>query len=75
MHYPPDVMLLKRIAAELVELRCMMYNIHRDPKKAPVMLPFHLAPDLFPSADYTDKEQETVDEFGSNLIQGVQFGR
>ena len=71
-HYkkcPPDYVLLKRIASELVELRVLLFNINRDPKKSPVLEPHQIAPDLFDKPT-PKSEQDVVDNFGAQLFEG-----
>ena len=62
------MLLLKRIACELVELRTLMFNIHRDPKKSQVLHPHQLAPDLFDVPEDRDYSQQAVDAFGAESM-------
>ena len=57
-----------------------MFNINRDPKKSPVIMPEQLAPDLFRSErsdtiEETGVDQKVMDGFGAALFHGFKgFG-
>ena len=70
--YPPTNFLIKRITCELVELRALLFNINRDPKKSQPLFAEQLAPDLFHQVDDSNddqKQQEFVDRIGERLLQ------
>ena len=69
---PPDHVLMRRIAAELIELRCLIFNIHRDTAKMPAPVhPAQIAPDIFGEYDEGAHEREVIDKFGEQLMQEI----
>ena len=60
-------MLLQRIASEIVELRALLFNIHRDSKKSGPIHGYQLAPDLFETPEQRT-EQDEMDMIGESLM-------
>ena len=53
----------------------LLFNIHRDPKKSPsVILPEHLAPDLFGEHDPEKQERQALDDLGETLFKEFKGG-
>lgn len=64
---------MRRIACELVELRVLLFNIHRDPKKSPPLSAEQIAPDLFNIVDRKQVVQQQIDAFAESVLDGFSF--
>ena len=61
-------LLLRRLIAEVIELRVLFFNVHRDTKKSQPLYGHQIAPDLIQPPP-AKSEEERIEEFGDYMIE------